>query len=986
MENVHKIYFKYLNRTCELEVVRRILKNGIIPNLVKLENATKSSDEAHAVNMIRKALSNPEEISYVDKINDMYMTLLERLPTNHEVKKSLELLEQFGEPLAMSILNNFTQNTDDYRYLQECRSFLPIKEVPDNPLIGSYADATEVVRIKYCFPLGTSGIANISQEIIRGLAELPNVQLEIECIQFHNFDRNVAPDVCKLYSRALAKYDYVVVHNVPEFIPVVAKRERAKNPNVKIYAIVAWETDQLPAQWLPWLQYADKISCPSYFNAAAFQKQCSLLPPIDTVHHPIEVDGSVKVCALDPCPLMELKNRVEGAYVFYNISEWSNRKGITELIEVFVSTFGDDRTTFLYLKVFGDVDAETGRAYVNQFGAKGSNVILDYHRVSEEYIDCIHACGDCFVSMTKAEGHFIGVCKAHFAGKPVIVTGASGHMDYLSAEVGNCHFIPVTNEPAIFCADLGDKHKNCRFMPHCIYFANFVPCQMNWFHPNRDVTASLLQKIRYEVPNPINMDMMTAWKQRFSRRECAKRFLASLLDTRLYKKRTENLAKICKPAFAETYDWKTVDFKSNANGSNHNNHNLRSNVVLINAGFFGNVGDFLYTHIVQKFFRQKAAVNLTVISDTQCALDDGKIIPTRDFRAETHTLKKVDYVMVGGGGLLNKDRLSADNSIQFYSNHCKITKTPLYLFSVGFQDIYTNSDGSLRGYEWTHKYNDLLRTASYISARSLLDYGRILDILNYNDVSKVKFHPDLVYSLFKVDPSLRVPFKSKRDIVTVIYSENSTDFLNMTFPPHKQIYFMNFDGNIFEKRKTKRFLDMRAAIMERYPYSFFFHGMDIDPVTLDYVSTSTNVQVNTNLETFSLRFLIETLSNSKYLYTTRYHGYILGTLCEVPQIVLRDINNYKIRADILSNKGLDVATLADDAYVALKNIEVQIVEEIRFDYVNWDEDKRNTMIAKLASRKGYPVPLFQSMTNRQLQLADQTGCLSFLHNNENTLE
>jgi exopolysaccharide biosynthesis predicted pyruvyltransferase EpsI len=964
MNQIHKIYYKYLNRTCEYGVTRRILKYGRLPNILRLENEVRGSDEARAVKAIRRSLSTPDQFDFIDQVTKLYLDSVERLPTNQEIKKALDLEEQFQDAMAINILESVIRNTDDYKYLSECKSYLPKKTV-DIPV-----DSGDVT-IKYCFPLGTSGISKIAQDIIRSLAMLPNVKLELSCIQFHNFHQRIEHDIAELYSHKLSNYDYVIIHGFPEFIPSISKVERKQNSNVKIYAIVAWETDQLPVDWLPWLQYADKISCPSTFNASSFRKESDLLPPVDVVHHPVEVP----ILHLPPvCPIYELKK--SNKYVFYNISEWSNRKGVTELINAFSDTFAHDQSTWLYIKTFGDVDEASGRDYVASL--KLTNVYLDYNRVSDEYIDCIHRCGDCFVSLTNAEGHFIGACIAHFMNKPVILTGASGHLDYLLTDSPNCHLIPAVTQPAVFCHNIGTKHQHCRIMPHCIYFPKFVPCQMNWFKPDHEVAKSLMLQVRYAVTVIKNPSaLLKTWIVQFSKQQVGLNFLDSLQRTCIYPKRQHNLSVICRPQFLSKYEWRAVD--NQIKGTN-----LRANVLLINAGFYGNVGDYLYTFIISNFFEQTNAVNLMTISDTQCVLSDDKVIPIINYNQSRHRHKKVDYIIIGGGGLLNKERLRPHNCLSFYAKYAQERNVPLYLLSVGFQDIHTTAEGSLKNHDWIVGYKELLNAASYISVRSLFDYSLVQKVTGYMDMSKVRFHPDLVYSLFKVVANLPVP-QGNRDTVTVIYSEKGTEYLQMTFPPHKTLIFMNFGGNFFKRKVFDRLQDLASQIAEKYPYALFYHGLEFDPSIVHYIGG--DCVDASDLHTFSLPTAIKILMNTKFLYTTRYHGYILGKLCKVPQILLRDPNNYKIRADVVSNNEIDTNDLGDNAFIALKNIETMIIEEIKFAYKSWGDDRRNSTIAKLTSMNEYPVSLFQSLTNRQLQLAEQTEHVSFMQNiNEICLE
>jgi glycosyltransferase involved in cell wall biosynthesis len=70
--------------------------------------------------------------------------------------------------------------------------------------------------------------------------------------------------------------------------------------------------------------------------------------------------------------------------------------------------------------------------------------------VTDQAIDELHRRGDCYVSLCRGEGWGIGAFDAASQGKPVVMTGFGGQLDYLDRNLAylvNYSLVPV-DEPA----------------------------------------------------------------------------------------------------------------------------------------------------------------------------------------------------------------------------------------------------------------------------------------------------------------------------------------------------------------------------------------------------------------------------------------------------------------------------------------------------------------------------------------------------------
>jgi len=138
-------------------------------------------------------------------------------------------------------------------------------------------------------------------------------------------------------------------------------------------------------------------------------------------------------------------------FVFYTIAVWDPRKAVAELIEVFAREFGDEDRVTLLVKTSAAVDptatdAEAGTSISERVariteGAgretqrrQASVVVVAADDISGAEINAIHAAGDAYVSLTHGEGWGLGAFDAATFGKPVIITGWGGQLDYLGGD------------------------------------------------------------------------------------------------------------------------------------------------------------------------------------------------------------------------------------------------------------------------------------------------------------------------------------------------------------------------------------------------------------------------------------------------------------------------------------------------------------------------------------------------------------------------
>lgn len=238
-------------------------------------------------------------------------------------------------------------------------------------------------------------------------------------------------------------YDTVVMHSVPEHWPRIAER------GVRNIGYTTWETDALPEHWPPLLAVPDKLFVPSKSNGELFAhgmpgKPVHVLPHIR--RHAWNTPTPEEKIAL------RRKLGIPGDhFVFYTIGVWDPRKALGDLVALFARQFSARDKVTLLIKTSAKpssfaagaqleapistlVRVEVDKAYADTGVSAAPIALIAAEDVSGRTIDVLHAVGDCFVSLTHGEGWGLGAYDAATLGKPVLITGWGGHLDFLGTD------------------------------------------------------------------------------------------------------------------------------------------------------------------------------------------------------------------------------------------------------------------------------------------------------------------------------------------------------------------------------------------------------------------------------------------------------------------------------------------------------------------------------------------------------------------------
>lgn len=389
------------------------------------------------------------------------------------------------------------------------------------------------LRVRYYGEIGLNGLGRMTKLTVRALVEA-GVRVQFCPCRADKFSAVRADaDDALLASLAVrhdspAPYDVLVVQTIPPEWPglVDVARRYARHPFTS-YGIAIWETDAVPETWPAALRGVDVVSVPSEFNRAVVQ---AAVPErrVVTVHSPVTLPRRAAGDRGDALHVPPAAPAVRANdYVLYTINEWNNRKGIDDLLTVYFDTFTADDDVYLYVKTFGDVGEAEGRAFLERLRhgrPSPPRVALVYDEFSTAQIAALHRHGDCYVSLTKAEGLGYGLAEAALWGNPVVCGGFGAQTEYLRG----CSFLPYTLEPANFCSRFAAHHAACG--PRCRHQPVYDPVTQRWGRPDAAAAAQMLRHFyntKKTAGNPYTREYID---RNFNPRSVGAAYVTSLRD------------------------------------------------------------------------------------------------------------------------------------------------------------------------------------------------------------------------------------------------------------------------------------------------------------------------------------------------------------------------------------------------------------------------------------------------------------------------
>jgi hypothetical protein len=299
-----------------------------------------------------------------------------------------------------------------------------------------------------------SGYSTAARGYIKALHDA-GVDLVVRPVRYDQADPGTAYKPTDLERQLLTKdlngVDVVIQHCTPnEMRPVDGK--------INI-AVVAWETTRIPQYWVDKLNKFDGVITFCQASVEAFRDSGVTVPTFKVPHtfdiSSYNLDGIESISATSDPEFLTDK------FVFYNISQFSAKKGIDVLLRSYLTEFHGHKDVILILKTYinmgGDRNGERDRlrAYID--GAKqGMRLPADGYppvmvvtkTLTEEQVKKLHKTGDCYVCSSRGEGWCLPAFDALAYGNKLVTTSWGGmgefafDTEYVDIPEGEAGMIP----------------------------------------------------------------------------------------------------------------------------------------------------------------------------------------------------------------------------------------------------------------------------------------------------------------------------------------------------------------------------------------------------------------------------------------------------------------------------------------------------------------------------------------------------------------
>lgn len=241
----------------------------------------------------------------------------------------------------------------------------------------------------------------------------------------------------------------MVVHIAAPMLPLAFLRlPRTWAKARRIVGYWAWELPSVPPDWHAGIRFVHDIWAPSRFTASALESlapgRVRVVPPPLADAPPMPSDLTRAAFGLPDAAVVTL--------VSFNLASSYARKNPLAAIAAFKAAFGDRADRVLVLKIGYPDHAPADFARLRD-AANAPNIRLETRTLPTADSHALTACCDIVLSLHRSEGFGLVPAEAMLLGKPVVATGWSGNMDFMTPDTAalvGYRLIPVHDERMVY--------------------------------------------------------------------------------------------------------------------------------------------------------------------------------------------------------------------------------------------------------------------------------------------------------------------------------------------------------------------------------------------------------------------------------------------------------------------------------------------------------------------------------------------------------
>jgi glycosyltransferase involved in cell wall biosynthesis len=287
------------------------------------------------------------------------------------------------------------------------------------------------MNIRYTAPfLDHSGYGNFSRNFIWELhSRGHNVQTNLVSFEKVKPAEDKVSKTCMDLQNNKIKPDINIVNLTPEHF------KNYKDETTKNVGFTMFETTRISKLWVEECNKIDGIFVPCTWNVEVFKNS--------GVHKKIKMVSPGVSLQESEGKKYEISGIDSFQYRFYSIFQWTERKNPSGLLKAFWAAFTNNENVCLILKTYGSDTSDAQKNLIKQqiIALKKEQPLKHYPPIfliggllSHDEINQLHRLGDCYVSPARAEGWGMPIADAMSFGKPIIATGFSGNMDFMTEE------------------------------------------------------------------------------------------------------------------------------------------------------------------------------------------------------------------------------------------------------------------------------------------------------------------------------------------------------------------------------------------------------------------------------------------------------------------------------------------------------------------------------------------------------------------------
>ena len=294
--------------------------------------------------------------------------------------------------------------------------------VPADELRYGSAGVNIFAYLRGQFGLGESARLYARALLAQGFpVALHDIDLQIP----HSFD----DDTLGRHIGTTAPYDVSLIFVNPDYFAQALRAiGRAKMEGRYIIACWFWELETIPEEWRWALEEVDEIMVASRFVAQAFRRATD--KPVFRVPLPMNALSDSGLSRSD-------FGLAQDNFIFMNAfdyNSWLDRKNPFAVIEAFQEAFPIGRNDVQLLLKSSNGHRHPGKLHrLLAATVDDSRILIRDEIIDRAHVNALHRCVDAYISLHRAEGFGLGLAECMAMGKPVIATGWSGNLDFMTS-------------------------------------------------------------------------------------------------------------------------------------------------------------------------------------------------------------------------------------------------------------------------------------------------------------------------------------------------------------------------------------------------------------------------------------------------------------------------------------------------------------------------------------------------------------------------